>query len=903
MVKFIQTDFLHATFSVGVPSKTQQTEDKNWKGRSVSPQAGKIRNYWALTVWLLERLPRVARLLGIDAKTDIWKCDYIVEKRGKDGTIKTESTYCYLNAKEAQQFKETRDPVLSQPEAEAGLTAEQFSLWLQGWAEKTQKVNAAATSVLGTTKTPEIQTLEKTLEPVLSSFNNTEEQIGQLTSYLKSEDLSRDQKMHFFLQKGNIPAIQWLQTQQVDGKAFDIHEMVQINVADFDGEVLPIRENALLIAMKRTDPEGRQVADFIHNQEPDAYLQQGRSFAIYSWAGYEKFGRPIQSRSVISVTSPSFKHDAKGLDKPGSIAASMSQLAQGMGLTLQKDPVVTLMGDKNQKPSLQIQFSEEDEAAAEEILVHFAAANLLALDDWDADHRQLIIPPDHAEEFLEHYCKLSPHLISSSYYKAGGEVARYEELHHILYQYAPDFKVIMSPYGSPQVQFTVPRKAVDKLKTTISQQIRGSMRTEWEAYRERMTVEKPDEKIMPWKEPLSENFQVKDVPPPGMGVFVTLSSNESYHLLGYGKEDESTNSMPSVSVQKKEKEFKDFMMRLAIEDVINNTPAIDKFYTTKTSIKDQRQAHETAKGILVNLIAKLGGIVSFFKPPSGLPVVELKDAQKLPEQGGKALKSSVFSWENIQDVQEDIQKDGQRKEDNIVVYGVASQFNSCESPERKTLPPGKATEIYVDDPTQGPRAQLQFGRLQVEVINAMGNRGLNALCHVLDEATKNAIQHGYLTPTSLDMLKNVIERFKTHGDQIQYTCVGNVPTEGTKPVHQLLTAAPAFGDYRLAYLPIKLEEELQFLCALHSFRAQFAKVIDLAKEENKPVVFKPAAVGLGVFKNNPEVVAKAFYMAAKEYEQDLADNDVKVKFQVYKGTGPGRRIADYLKLSQAAPAA
>ena len=89
----------------------------------------------------------------------------------------------------------------------------------------------------------------------------------------------------------------------------------------------------------------------------------------------------------------------------------------------------------------------------------------------------------------------------------------------------------------------------------------------------------------------------------------------------------------------------------------------------------------------------------------------------LPNAGGARLDSTVFTYETTQGVQQDIQRDGNRVSNGFVLYVVASQFNGCQAFDRNTPPPGNAYNEYQDNHTQGPGAQLQVPRAQVEEIS------------------------------------------------------------------------------------------------------------------------------------------------------------------------------------------
>lgn len=326
---------------------------------------------------------------------------------------------------------------------------------------------------------------------------------------------------------------------------------------------------------------------------------------------------------------------------------------------------------------------------------------------------------------------------------------------------------------------------------------------------------------------------------------------------------------------------------------VSETAPIAKNYTTETPIDEQRQAHKKAKDFLSLNLQRIGARVRFISPPEGTTIPKYQHVDI-----SEPLDPKIFSWENTGGVMEDIFKDGERTNPNVkIVYGVASQFNGCEAPDRYTVPPGEAVDTYRGDRTQGPQAQLAFGDLQVEIINAAGNIGYNALVYMLDEETRSAVQHGYFTPSpaNIDRIINLLE---TKDHLIEYPCIENKPYQKNAPVHAILIAAPAFGSYGGWNLTEEQKNTAQFLTALLGFRAQFRPEAELLKECEQ-LIFKPAAVGLGVFGNNPKIVALAYYVAAKELQNRLPKNaDVQVRFQVFRGSGAAREMADHLKLPQ-----
>lgn len=374
---------------------------------------------------------------------------------------------------------------------------------------------------------------------------------------------------------------------------------------------------------------------------------------------------------------------------------------------------------------------------------------------------------------------------------------------------------------------------------------------------------------------------------------VTGINQAAESVLGSGQKDEqetrSAQSLRKMSVMP----GKSANSAQDMQSVIESVKPIAENFTTETSIDDQRIAHQTAKDFLTQHLTSIGADVAFISPPT------LGATQQVSNVDFTPLLEGVFYWEYTQGVAEDIQMDGNREEDNTILYGAASQFNGCEAPDVFTLPPGEAVPTYKMDPTQGPQAQLQFHPHQVELINCGGNIGFNGLSNVLDEQTKSTMEHGYFrpTPAHADAIIHALMQ-----DGIEYICVANRPYDenkknyGTKPVHMALMSAPAFG-----YGGMKSGEQrhqIEFLCALQSFRAQFQHCIDLAQKDGKPVIFKAAGMGLGVYGNLAINVAKGFYVAAKEFETRLQENRVEVRFQIFGGGSRASLLIDILHLPQ-----
>lgn len=321
-------------------------------------------------------------------------------------------------------------------------------------------------------------------------------------------------------------------------------------------------------------------------------------------------------------------------------------------------------------------------------------------------------------------------------------------------------------------------------------------------------------------------------------------------------------------------------------------------FTLHNSIEDQRRAHDTAKKNLIEKAGSIGAEVTFVTPLIEAIIGPSINSVKI----NKDLDGNIFSWQKTDGVQDDIQKDG-KLSDRVVLYGVASQFNSCEASDRFTPGIGKAVETYKNDRTQGPLAQLQFPDQQVELINIAANEGLNGLCRILDEETKSTVKHGYLTPETKESAESLIQALTLVGHQIEFLCIGNIPKgEGnTQKVYEMLVAAPAFGryDFKNSTVTDSQKREIEFLCAFWGYRAQFYQVCQIARSNlEKQVIFKPTTPGLGVFGNKVESVAKAFYFAAKEFEWLLKLRNIKVQLQVFKGQGEAKNMADMLGLEQ-----
>lgn len=324
---------------------------------------------------------------------------------------------------------------------------------------------------------------------------------------------------------------------------------------------------------------------------------------------------------------------------------------------------------------------------------------------------------------------------------------------------------------------------------------------------------------------------------------------------------------------------------------------IDENFTTTISYADQMEAHETAKQFLQEQITALD---SSFECISSSPTQIETDHQyliDLPAIDPSQINPNVLQWEITKGVRQDILQDGKGEEEVVSVYSAASQYNGCEAPGPYTPQPGMACLTYASDFTQGPQAQLAFPNHLVETILLGANLGFSGILPILQEETKTAVKHGYFMPTKngAQILQQLVER----GHLIEYPCIGSKPVDGDTKVYEILVAAPATG-YTQGYTgsaPPKENDKIEFMCALHAFRAQYKQCITLAETLNKPVVLKLTAVGLGVFRNKEDNIAKALYTATLEHQARLEQAGVTCRFQVFRQSH-GKLNTKALKVAQ-----
>ena len=282
---------------------------------------------------------------------------------------------------------------------------------------------------------------------------------------------------------------------------------------------------------------------------------------------------------------------------------------------------------------------------------------------------------------------------------------------------------------------------------------------------------------------------------------------------------------------------------------------------------------------------------------------------------GTNKAANIFSWEITRGVKEDIEKSATTtNEDEMIFYGAASQYNSCESPGRFTPKIGSGREWYLQDRTQGPQAQLAFSNSSsdddiLETILVAANKGFNGLAKMLsscndmsdDEYYLGVVQHGYLTPRTDQEAKKLLQCLIDYGHEMEalhFTAVPNNVPEGHS-VSLILVAAPAFGQYNLNQsLSKEVEQKITFMCVAHAARIQANAIIkwhtattnkDINNNVSKTLVWKPTGVGLGVFGNNPLAAAAGFAWGVKDLKSTFMEIGLKVIFQPFARHGEPAR--------------
>lgn len=312
--------------------------------------------------------------------------------------------------------------------------------------------------------------------------------------------------------------------------------------------------------------------------------------------------------------------------------------------------------------------------------------------------------------------------------------------------------------------------------------------------------------------------------------------------------------------------------------------------------------HEVAKAALVEALARTNPLesVSFHRANTLIPTDEALAA--LQADAATPLDPAIFHWSRTDGVQRDIPQ-AARNAARIHLFQLASQNNAGEAPRIFTPPPGRAMAASAGDNTQGPLAQRTNPALFEKVNAFLANCGFNMLANVLSRRNITAVQHGYLVPQTAAQMDSIVGEFRANWRNVEQPCVlSQLPTGGR--AYLMMSAAPAIG-----YAPEAGRQGtdpnsnplLQYYSALANFCGQFSRVLELARENpGTQVVYNACAVGLGVFGNQPENVAPAFRHAALAFQEAVRAEglNVVVQFEVFRGEGLAKNMADRLNLAQ-----
>lgn len=312
--------------------------------------------------------------------------------------------------------------------------------------------------------------------------------------------------------------------------------------------------------------------------------------------------------------------------------------------------------------------------------------------------------------------------------------------------------------------------------------------------------------------------------------------------------------------------------------------------------------HEVAKAALVEALARTNPLesVSFHRANTLIPTNEALAA--LQADAATLLDPAIFHWSRTDGVERDIPQ-AARNAARIHLFQLASQNNAGEAPGIFTPPPGRAMRDSVGDNTQGPLAQRTNPALFEKVNAFLANCGFNMLANVLSRRNITAVRHGYLVPQTAAQMDSIVGEFRANWRNVEQPCVlSRLPTGGR--AYLMMSAAPAIG-----YAPEAGQQgndpnsncRLQYYSALGNFCGQFSRALELARENpGTQVVYNACAVGLGVFGNQPEHVAPAFRHAALAFQEAVRAEglNVVVQFEVFRGEGLAKNMADRLNLAQ-----
>lgn len=303
------------------------------------------------------------------------------------------------------------------------------------------------------------------------------------------------------------------------------------------------------------------------------------------------------------------------------------------------------------------------------------------------------------------------------------------------------------------------------------------------------------------------------------------------------------------------------------------------------SFDEMRARNEAAETAFAQSLRRFMDSEVRYVDAEGLSLENNRMEHLVRESQTKILDPQVFCWHPTQGAAEEIIA-ASHNPDEIHLFCVASQYNATEATEPRTPKPGFAMNDSANDNTQGPACQRTNPRL-FELVNAyLANGGFNMLAKVLTETSMKAFRHGYLLGIDAKTESNVAKDFQDFWSRLVQVCVSSYPEGGgLNPIYLMMAAAPCYDKTYSKIFDQDNAKKIQFYAALANFTAQLKQVWHLAQQNpEKKVVYHAAAVGLGAFQNDPQVVGDAFRVAAFHFQKVLPKN-VLVRFDVYDGYG------------------
>ncbi len=275
---------------------------------------------------------------------------------------------------------------------------------------------------------------------------------------------------------------------------------------------------------------------------------------------------------------------------------------------------------------------------------------------------------------------------------------------------------------------------------------------------------------------------------------------------------------------------------------------MDKIYI-RPSLKKQIEIHEKLKKKLVKNI-------SIFNPPyTHIQKNSIKWNTKIDYTN--ILNPNIFKYEIVSSFES-------KKENQIIVRGIMSQYNCCNSGDRFVPDEDEIDCIYSNSSIEGTEV---LPKEYLGVLCKLAKNGFNSLVHTLDSMM--CYDEGILTPTNDFNYSKVI----THSHLIDFVCINDNNSR------YLFGSAPAFGSYSDELIDSNKKKEICFIFAYLTYKSQFKYVSEM--NEDIPIVFKPCLLGIGSFDNDIQMIAKAFYVVAKGFERVFLQKGIRVIMQIY----------------------